>query len=289
MVTERHTITEVLAPQTRIYDYLPGKLETLPSRKGIKKALSKGYVVLNNQTAFSGDYVKKGDEIMLVSPEKQPFKLFPLKVDVVYEDEYIAVVHKPAGLITSGNYYKTLHNCLPYNLTLSNQKDKLVSPLPVHRLDRATSGLVIVAKTYKARMVLGEAFEHKTVKKSYYAIVQGYLKAHGVLNQPISGKEAITYFKTIASVPCKRNSSLTLVELQPHTGRTHQLRIHLATIGYPIYGDQLHGDPNNTKKNKGLFLFAFKLAFYHPITNTPLTFELTKPKKFDKYFPNIND
>jgi 23S rRNA-/tRNA-specific pseudouridylate synthase len=118
----------------------------------------------------------------------------------------------------------------------------------------------------------------------FCTIVQGYLNAFGTLNSPIDTKNALTQFRTLSSVPCKRNEALTLVELSPITGRTHQLRIHLAKIGYSIYGDQLHGNPNNTKKNKGLFLFAYRLQFTHPITSEQLDVKLDMPRKFLRYF-----
>lgn len=283
-ISETHEITEELPFKTRIYDYLPGKLETIRTRKGIKKALSKRNVLLNDTPAHSGDYVKKGDIITLLEPDISLHKVFPLKVTVHYEDDWLAIVEKPAGLITSGNYYKTLHNCLPHNLTQSPQKDALPYPLTIHRLDKSTSGLVIIAKTYASRVALGQLLEKKAFQKYYYAIVQGYLNASGELNSPIGEKSALTSFQTICAVPCKRNGSLTLIRLSPITGRTHQLRIHLARLGYPIYGDQLHGDPNNTKKNKGLFLFAYRLTFKHPITAKIIDVTAPTPQKFLRYF-----
>lgn len=283
LVRESHIIYETIPDKTRIYDYLPGKLEIITTRKGVKKALSKGRIRLNGKVASSGNYVHKGDKIELLESEVHPNKLFTLKINIHYEDDWMAIVEKPAGFPTSGNYYKTLHNCLAFNLKKSSQKDALTSPLPIHRLDSATGGLVIVAKTYDARIKLGKSLENKQITKHYKAIIQGYLNASGILNTPIGDKKALSTFKSISSIPCKKNGALTLMELSPITGRTHQLRIHLARAGHPIYGDKLHGDINNTKKNKGLFLFAYRLVLKHPIHDTLVDLAIDLPPKFARY------
>ncbi len=278
-IIEQH-IVKLSCDKERIYDYLPGKLETITTRKGIKKALRQGRILLNSKKAKSGDYINSTDVISLLEREVVPFKVFPAAIEIIYEDEYLAVVNKPAGLLTSGNAYKTLHNTLPHNLKKSSKQDALPWPLPIHRLDKPTSGLVIIAKTYESRVLLGRMMEEHQIHKTYFALVQGQIKCSGILNSPIDEKKAVTYFNTEAIFPCTKNGFLSLLKLRPKTGRKHQLRIHLARLGYPILGDTEHGNPENTLLHKGLFLVAKELNFLHPISKKELSLELPLPKKF---------
>ena len=203
-------------------------------------------------------------------------------MDVIYEDEYLAVINKPAGLIVSGNQYKTVLNALTSNLRPSKEKDALDWPLPTHRLDKATSGLLLIAKTKKARIIIGQDFENKKIEKEYHALVMGKLSKNGIIDFHINNKESLTEYQCLDSSESLKSEFLSLVKLFPKTGRTHQLRIHLSKSGFPILGDTIYGTENNILKYKGLFLASTKLSFDHPIEKRPIIVEIPPPKKFEK-------
>ena len=286
-MTKRHIIVEKIIVSdvpygTRIYDYLPGQLTALPSRKAVKKAFKKKRIYLNEKLAQEANWIKKGDCVTLTEEFIPLRKVFPLQLEVLFEDEFIAIVNKPPGIPTSGNFYKTLQQALPFNLQKSKESDALVYPQPAHRLDKATRGLVIIAKTHRARMKLGEMFERRLIQKKYYAIVHGKIQCNGKLTSSIEGKNSLTHFTPIYNGYCKKKKPLTLLELSPLTGRKHQLRIHLSRLGYPILGDIIYGNQNQTLLHKGLFLQAHELQFKHPKTDELLKFKIELPYKFKK-------
>jgi len=207
-------------------------------------------------------------------------------LDIVFEDEDMAVIIKPAGINVSGNQFKTVQNALNYNLTPSSKIDKLPWPLPVHRLDNQTSGLLIIAKTKGARIQLGKDFENKTITKHYHALVIGQLLKTGTISAPVDGKKSDSLYTSIRTVKSLKNEWISLIELSPLTGRTHQLRIHCSSIGHPILGDKLYGDEGMILKAKGLFLAAIRLTLNHPISGEPLQFEIPTPYKFIKRLEN---
>lgn len=281
-IIETHDVKSVPL-KTRIYDYLPGNLTIITTRKGIKKALQNGLILINKKRAKSGDYIKEGDQIHLLQKEISPNKIYKSKIPVLFEDEHLAVLHKPAGLVVSGNRFKTLHNALPFNLSTSNEHDQLPWPLPIHRLDGPTSGLVIIAKTYSCRVALGEMMEQRTINKGYEAIIQGKLTCNGLLNTKVQGKEALTKFQSIEVIPDLRNDFVTRIKLWPITGRKHQLRIHLSRLGYPIMGDKTYGMKGNILLKKGLFLAATEVAFKHPKTGVKIEVSIPAPSKFKRF------
>jgi len=255
-------------------------IDIIPSKKGIKKAILSGAIKLNNKKVETGRFVKVGDIIQLYDLENKPPKTYNLSLDIIYEDEFFAVINKPAGLTVSGNQYRTVVNALPYNIKVSTEKDALKWAKPVHRLDNQTSGLLIVAKTRLAHINLGKQFENKTIRKKYVAIVIGKLVGEGGITKSIENKPAKTEYKAIKTVESLKNKHLTLVELYPHTGRTHQLRIHLSGLGFPILGDKLYGKDGLMLKHKGLFLSAVKLSLKHPIKGDDLEINIDIPYKF---------
>ena len=280
ILLETHTVP----PNTnaiRLSDYAVGIFRIITTRKGIKKAIKKGCVWINDLPADTGRWVQSGQVIQLMEPERKLVKVFELHLDIIFEDEYIAVVNKPAGIVVSGNQYHTIQNALAFNLITSTAEDALPSPMPVHRLDHATSGLLLIAKTRKTRVLLGKQFEDKQIKKKYQAIAIGQLPPSGTIDLPIDGKVAHTRFKANRVVQSLKNKYLTLVDLYPSTGRTHQLRIHLASSGWPILGDKLYGEEGMILKKKGLFLTAVGLSFLHPITQELLTIDKEAPAKFN--------
>ncbi len=273
------TITE----KQRLSDYLVGKFEEIPTRKGIKKAILNNQVIVNEKQAMTAQWVSIGDEIQLIERQSAPPKDCEIELEVPYEDDFLAIVVKPSGIPVSGNLFKTLYNALGDNLKSSSQIDKLRWPLPIHRLDTATSGLVIIAKTYSVRVELGKMLENKSIQKRYRAILQGTLREKGIIDSPIANKNALSKFEVVENITTLKSTSLTLVNLYPITGRTHQLRIHTSSIGHPIVGDKLYKNDIAMKLDKGLFLSAVEVQFIHPVTKELLKVEIDQPAKFDSY------
>lgn len=183
---------------------------------------------------------------------------------MLYEDNHLAIVEKPAGIVTNGDRKRSLEHALSFNLTASTECDALVVPQPVHRLDLMTGGLVCVAKTRLARRQLGHEFEHRRVHKRYRAIVVGYVKDEtGTCTTPIDNKEASTLWKVVSRTRSLHTEWITTLDLWPNTGRKHQLRIHCANeMGHPIVGDKTYTlDQSALCHKKGMFLRALELSF----------------------------
>ena len=231
----------------------------------------------------TGFWVQPQQKIELLAIESMPSKVFQLQLEVVYEDECMAIIIKPAGITVSGNYYKTIQNALLFNLQPSQEKDALLCPRPVHRLDNPTSGLLLIAKTKQAQIHLSRQFENKTIQKRYRAIIVGTIPENGIFEEAIEEKSAKTSFQRLSKTPSLRNEYLSLVDLFPQTGRTHQLRIHLSKAGFPIVGDKIYGVPGEVFKEKGLFLAAVEISFRHPISQELMTIKMDMPAKFTSF------
>lgn len=266
----------------RIYDYCVDLFPELPSRKSVKKALSHNRITLNGKIAGSGNFVKNGDLIQLLEDNRKPPKVFELDLEVVFEDDELAIIIKPAGFPVSGNLYKCIYNALSYNLKDSIATDKLPWPLPVHRLDAPTTGLLLIAKTKSTRIALGDLFENKEIQKRYVALCQGKIETQLTINEAIDEKDASTTISPLEIVPSLKEEYLTLVECSPATGRRHQIRKHLSGIGHPIVGDKEYGIEGNIMGHKGLFLCAVGLSFIHPKTKKRLEFKIPQPNKFSR-------
>lgn len=195
----------------------------------------------------------------------------------------MAAVHKPAGVLVSGNSFKTVANALTQNIKVSTLADA-TKPQPVHRLDYATTGILLIGKTSSSIRALNKLFEDKKIKKTYYAIAIGNMDTSGKINTEIDGKPSQTHYKVITSVPSKRFKKLNLIKLKPKSGRRHQLRKHLSSIGSPILGDKDYGTKPLILSGKGLYLHAYSLRFTHPFTNKKLYLEDDLPVKFKKIF-----
>ncbi len=278
---KEHTVPE--ANDQRITDYLIGVFAELPTKSSIKKAIKADRVLLNNRQAKSADIPKTGSTITLLE-SKSAIKPYPIDLEIVHEDEHLIIVNKPPGLPTSGNFYRSLESALGHVRPLNGSNGQLHSPKPVHRLDSLTSGLIIAAKTINARLLLGKLFEAGDVRKTYHALVMGRTPEFGTMNFSVDGKSANTQFKRLTEVRSIKNDWLTLLELKPKTGRTHQLRIHCSESGYPIYGDPLYA--KDTIRNKGLFLSAVRLQFVHPVTNKEVDVKISSPSKFENRMNN---
>lgn len=235
--------------------------------------------------ATSATFINGGEHIKLSIPDGAPTKeklVFPLKV--LYEDDHLAVIHKPAGILVSGNSFKTIANALTQNLQPSSLPDA-TRPQPVHRLDYPTTGILLVGKTNSSIRALNRLFEDKEIKKLYYAVTIGQMNDQGEISSDIDGKKAQSNYKLCESVPSKRFGKLNLVALKPQTGRRHQLRKHLTFIGHPILGDREYGIEHLILKGKGLYLHAYSLSFVHPFTGKKVLFEDELPERFRKIFP----
>lgn len=278
-ILESH-IVPAISEETRLQEYAVSIFASIPTRSGIKKAIKKGMILLNGEKATTATWVKEGQKIDLLQPEFSDKKIFKLDLDVLFQDEHIAVIHKPPGYPTSGNYFKTIENALPHNLKASRELDALPHPLPAHRLDNPTSGILLCAKTRNSLIQLQEDFAEKKIQKTYYAIVGGKIEKKIELNSPIDIKPSKTLVKPIEFYQII-DKKYTLVALKPLTGRTHQLRIHLSENNTPIIGDKIYGiGENEFFKGKSLYLFAGKIRFRHPVSKEQLSFELPLPKKF---------
>lgn len=277
----------------RVEKFLASQINTL-SRMHIANLIEKGACLLNKEKAFPKQQVKACDEVILhidvipvnsMTPENIP-------LEIVYEDEAILIVVKPAGLLvhpTLSVKSGTLLNALSYHLN-KNGDSNFIRPGLVHRLDRATSGLMVITKTQKALSLLSKHFQRKLVKKTYLAIVGGIVAQDAVtITAPIgrdeakhpqwnvseSGKDAETRLRVLG-----RKENSTLVELEPVTGRTNQLRIHCAHVGHAIIGDELYSNI----AFKRLCLHAAKLSFFHPMSNERMEFVSHLPEEIKEAF-----
>jgi 23S rRNA pseudouridine1911/1915/1917 synthase len=186
----------------------------------------------------------------------------------------------------SGNSFKTVANALVQNIKRSNLPDA-TKPQPVHRLDYATTGILLVGKTSSSIRALNKMFEDKKVIKTYYAVTIGEMDYRGKITSKIDGKKSQSNYSLSHSVPSKKFGKLNLIQLKPQTGRRHQLRKHLAEIGNPILGDKEYGIQNFILKGKGLYLHAYSLKFIHPFTNEKIHLKDELPEKFKKIFIKI--
>ena len=278
-IINTHIVPAAVA-EIRLYDYALGIFPTIVSRKGVKKAIKRGEVLVNGEISRTGYWVKPNDKIELLESSVNPPKGYDLKLEVIFEDDYMAVINKPPGISVSGNQYRTIQNALIANIARSNKEDALRWAKPVHRLDNPTSGLLIVAKTAKALVRLGQQFENKEIHKTYVAITNGKLTDNGTINFDIDGLSSQTDYELISVVPSLKNEFVSLVKLFPKTGRTHQIRKHLSQLGFPIVGDKLYADGSKVLNGKGLFLCALELNLRHPVLDSELSIKCSIPTKF---------
>ena len=284
----------------RLDKYLANNTEY--SRSLITKMLDEDYILVNGKPQKSSYHVKENDVILIKDgfKIKSDIKSTKMNIDILYEDEDIMVINKPSGLVVhpgSGNFDNTLVNGLMYytdNLSDINGEER---PGIVHRIDKDTSGLLLIAKTNKAHSILTEYFKnHDKIKREYIALICGeFPHDSATIDAPIgrdpkdrkkmavvaqNSKEALTYLKVL-----KRYKGYTLVSLILKTGRTHQIRVHMNYIGYPIYNDPVY----NTKKatSFGQFLHSYKMDFIHPITQKEMHFECPLPKEFQEFIDSL--
>ncbi|WP_224490940.1 RluA family pseudouridine synthase [Robertkochia flava] len=261
-----------------------GIFRATATKSALKKAIKKRYITVNGEVAGTGKLLQGGETIALTVPEKNRKQTrldFPLKT--LFEDDYLAVIHKPSGIVVSGNKHRTIANALAQNLKPGTLSDA-TNPQPVHRLDYLTTGALLVGKTHDSIRVLNKMFADKAIAKEYFAITIGKMQNEGLITAPVDGKKAQTHYQVTASVASPRFGSLNLVRLRPKTGRRHQLRKHLYGIGHPILGDKEYAIDGFILRGKGLYLHACSLEFQHPFSNEHICIKDALPKKFMKIF-----
>lgn len=240
--------------------------------------------MIDGEKATTAQFIHGGEVIELLEEKITSKKAFIKQLEVLYEDEDLAVILKPNGILTSGNAFATIANCLEMNLKESCGADA-VTPFPVHRLDYETSGLLLIGKTASSRRKLHDMFENDEITKTYHAVCVGRMEhTFGTIDSEIDGKPAFTSYQVLQSVASEKFDALHLVELHPKTGRTHQLRRHLLSIGNPIMGDKKYFLQDKQHKGYGLYLHATKLEFVHPISHQVLHIESVLPRKFTRIF-----
>lgn len=271
------------------------------SRSQIQQWLKDERVMVNGTTVKANYKVKAGDQVTIAVPEPTVLELTPenIPLEIVYEDEDVAVVNKPQGMVvhpSAGHPNGTLVNALLFHMQNLSSINDVIRPGIVHRIDKDTSGLLMIAKNDFAHESLAKQLKEKTSLRKYVALVHGVIPHEkGVIDAPIGrsktdrkmqavieeGKPAVTHFQVL-----ERFADFTLVELQLETGRTHQIRVHMKYIGYPLAGDPVYG-PKKTLPGKGQFLHAQVLGFEHPRTGEFLTFTAPLPEVFKKTLENL--
>ena len=286
----------------RLDAYIAKKEEKL-SRTMIQKLIEEGDVLVNGNTKKISYKVQAGDiiELNIPEPKETGIKAQEIPLDIVYEDNDIIVVNKPKGMVVhpaNGNPDGTLVNAI-----MAKCKGSLsgiggeIRPGIVHRLDKDTSGLLIVAKNDQAHINMSKQIKDREVKKIYIALVKGNIaEDEATINMPIGrstkdrkkmavrkdGKEAITHFKVL-----KRYDKYTLLEIKIDTGRTHQIRVHMAEIGHPVVGDSVYSNGKNEFGVEGQMLHAKSLDFKHPITQKQMHLEAELPEYFKEVLSEL--
>ena len=291
----------VITDQTGRIDKVLTTLEPEITRSQLKNLINDEHVTVNGQPVKPKYKVQAGDKISLVKPEPQSLELTPenIPLDIVYEDDDVIVVNKPQGMVVHpapGHPDHTLVNALLYHSPLSTINGTF-RPGIVHRIDKDTSGLLMVAKNDLAHQSLAEQLRNKTNKREYLALVYGQIKEdEGTIDAPLGrnpqdrkkqavvkgGRHAVTHFKVL-----KRYDNFTLVKCILETGRTHQIRVHMKYIGHPLVGDPLYGPRKVIGKN-GQFLHAALLGFKHPRTGEEMVFEVPLPENFQKMLDKLD-
>ncbi len=265
------------------------------SRSYVQKLVREGYALQNGKVAKASSAVVTGDNILLHLPPPQETEALPedIPLDVVYEDEDILVINKPRGMVVHpapGNYTGTLVNAiLAHCKDLKGINDR-IRPGIVHRLDKDTTGLLVVAKNDSSMKGLIAQMKARTVSRRYLAIVEGVPASRGRIEAPIGrhprdrkrmavvpgGREAVTEYEVLETF---RDNAL--IECFLHTGRTHQIRVHMAFIGHPVVGDQIYGRSRQRLDIPGQALHAHFLSFRHPVKGEPVEFTAVPPPDFE--------
>ena len=285
----------------RLDQYLAKELDL--SRSKIQSLIKDGHILLNNTKVKSGALLSMNDEIFIDIPKSRPLaiKAENIPLNIVYEDDDLIIVNKPKGMVTHpalGNYEGTLVNALLYHFENLSSLNGELRPGIVHRLDKDTSGLLVVAKNNESHIALSKQLEDKTCFRRYIALVYGEISVNeGIIEAPIgrdeknrqimavsdkNSKYALTHFKVL-----KRYHGLTLVDVELKTGRTHQIRAHFKYIKHPIFNDNKY-TKRKVLDDSGQFLHAYYLSFIHPKTGQRVHFKAEIPPYMSNYLKTLD-
>ena len=284
------------------------------SRSRLQELIRAGHVHLQGKLSRTRERVHADDVVRLIEPPLQEIgvQAEEIPLDLLFEDADLLVINKPAGLVVhpgTGNQGRTLVNALLHHFGKLSAIGGELRPGIVHRLDKATSGLILVAKNDEAHRKLATQFSGRLVKKTYVALVHGWMKQdRGTISSSISrdrvrrtrmttrrqgGREAITHYTVQRRIDSKFGK-FTLLELRIDTGRTHQIRVHLASLGHPVVGDTLYGAPRELRARNGEaaalsrnFLHAVALQFHHPRTGTALSLSSPLPEELSQFLSRV--
>ena len=286
---------ENLEKNERIDKYLLSKLDDNFSRAKIQKLIDEELILVNDKVIKSSYKVSNGD-VILITDKEEDMSVKPEKmdIDIVYEDDDVMVINKKSGVVVHpapGNYSGTLVNGLMYLSKDLSHVNGEFRPGIVHRIDKDTSGLLIVAKNDKAHRILAEELKEKKIKRKYIALVSGVINHDvGEIDAPIgrdpsdrkkmcvtstNSKDAITHFRVL-----ERYKNASLIECELETGRTHQIRVHMKYINHPVINDPVYGKSNHGEF--GQLLHAKEITFTHPTTKEVMTFSCEVPEEFNK-------
>lgn len=289
----------VEANPLRIDKYLVDQIEE--SRSTIAKMIEAEYILVNGKKVKANYIVKTGDVITVIDGFIEDIDIEPesIPLDIIYEDDDIIIVNKASGMVVhpgNGNDHGTLVNALLYHTKSLSDINGEARPGIVHRIDKDTSGLMIVAKNNKTHEKLADALSRHEIKREYIALLKGeFLSDTATVDAPIgrdkvnrkrmtvtkdNSKEAITHFRVI-----ERYKNYTLVRLELETGRTHQIRVHMNYIGYPVYNDPVY--TNDTCSDFGQFLHSTSISFTHPTTGELMHFEVDMPDEFKEFIRTL--
>ncbi len=277
------------------------------TRSAVKKLFSGGYVSINGKPAKPSQAVSAGDVVKATLPDAEEYSANPenIPLDIIYEDGDVAVVNKPQGMTVhagNGNTEGTLVNALLYRLDSLSGINGVLRPGIVHRIDKDTSGLLVVAKNDKAHLSLSKQIEEKTCRRTYLALLEGVVKRDGgtvttyigrdpsdrikmAVVSPEKGKLAITDYTVLK----RYKENFTLCRFDLHTGRTHQIRVHARHLGYPVVGDPVYGIKKQRFSLNGQLLHAWRLQFTHPATGEEMCFEAPLPDYFKSVLSKLKE
>jgi 23S rRNA pseudouridine1911/1915/1917 synthase len=285
----------------RLDRYLAGNLSQY-SRHYIQILISEGRITLNAKPAKANHRLKQGERILVDIPPERKIELIPEKIDldIVYQDDDLAVINKPQGMVVhpaAGNHSGTLVNALLYHCDSLSGINGKIRPGIVHRIDKDTSGLLVIAKNNFAHLNLSQQIQNKEVVRIYHAITEdNWIEDQGTISAPIGrsptnrkkmavvkgGRKAVTHYKVL-----ERFGSHTYLELTLETGRTHQIRVHLNYMGRPIVGDPVYGRRNQKFNLRGQALHAIRLTLTHPRTKEQMTFHAPLPRYFENLLETL--